>query len=193
MTRYIELHFSEEAIPSLVATRCMLAHSAEEVICRRQKYVRFGRQEGSFTWTKAVQSLCCVIVGYKIRSLIGESLLSDLQQPVIVGKRPSIASCLDDALSKQPRWLVEMFGIDRQGRSKSRQIFVVENSGFKRPGPIMIGVNPHFLPPSDIYIFMDGALATSVDSLMDLYRTLRSFHSSVPSETDSWVQSSCAH
>ena len=108
-----------------------------------------------------------------MRSFTDGVSFAELQQPLLIGRRPSLASCLDDAMYKQPQWLLDMLGVDSRGLTRSRRIFVVENTGAKLPGPIKVGVNPHVLLPTDINIFNEGSLVTSLENVQYLSLSLK--------------------
>ena len=173
MPRYIELHFSTETEVSLVSTRCSLdGKSIEDLRSSRQQYSRFLQGEGSFGWTKGVQALCFALLGYKLRCLSADRSSTVLQQPLLVGRRPSNASCLDDAIYKRPQWLIDMFGVDVSGRSRARRIFVIENTGGKLPGPIKIGINTNYLRPENICVFNETGLVSTEEKLRAVFSSL---------------------
>jgi hypothetical protein len=66
------------------------------------------------------------------------------------------ALSLDFALSKKPRWLLDMFGVDQSGTPILKRLFIRMNPEKKRPGPAWVSMNPAFLDPGNISIFLDG-------------------------------------
>lgn len=112
--------------------------------------------EGTFQWTSAVQSLSAVVIKAKIAGL---SLASTNAWPQSAGLSSDLTSwalTLDFALSKKPRWLLDMFGVDRAGSPLVKRLFTRMNPERKRPGPCWVAVSPAFLAPKNISIFLDG-------------------------------------
>jgi hypothetical protein len=89
---------------------------------------------GSFTWTSAVQGLVALFMRHHI---FGSTELGKIS-----GGPGSLAASLDYAISKQPRWLSDMFGVRDRGTPNIRYILTRSNSGRKRPGPVEVAVRP---------------------------------------------------
>lgn len=87
---------------------------------------------GSFTWTSAVQGLALLFLRHKVYSGTRSGVLS--------GEARSLAASLDYALSKQPRWLIDMFGVRESGTPNFRYLLYRLNGGRKKPGPVEIAV-----------------------------------------------------
>jgi hypothetical protein len=119
------------------------------------------RSAGSFQWTSAVRAL----------GLLLAQTAANSQSSTIQGHAGSLAASLDYALSKQPVWVAEMFGCDQQGISYARRLFLRTNPERKRPGPVVLGVNHVYLPPSAIEVYIEGALCTG-SALEELVATL---------------------
>jgi hypothetical protein len=102
--------------------------------------------DATFQWTSALQALTILLL--KSAALGSDYLMS--------GLRASPAASLDFAISKQPRWLLEVFGADAQGISLIRRVVNRQNSNLKRPGPLCISINTSALSPSDITISVNG-------------------------------------
>ena len=119
------------------------------------------RTAGSFQWTSAVKALGVLLVQTAFNP----------QTDSIQGQVGSLAASLDYALSKQPIWISEMFGCDQQGISYARRLFLRTNPERKRPGPVVLGVNHVYLPPSAIEVYIEGALCTG-SALEELVATL---------------------
>jgi hypothetical protein len=105
------------------------------------------RAAGSFQWTSAVRAL----------ALLAVKTVSTPSDAFLRGLGNSLAASLDYAISKQPMWLTEMFGCDQQGISLARRMILRTNPERKRPGPVTLGINQSYLPPSQITIFVNGA------------------------------------
>jgi hypothetical protein len=63
------------------------------------------------------------------------------ESAVIEGGDHSSAASLDYAISKQPLWLQDMFGVSGQGMQLARLLFRRINPDRKRPGPVIIFIS----------------------------------------------------
>lgn len=105
----------------------------------------YGRA-GSFQWTSAVKGL----------ALLAARAVGRHEEPFIKGCNGSLAASLDYAISKQPMWLIEMFGADQAGISLLRRMILRTNPERKRPGPVILSFNERFMPLANISIFSEG-------------------------------------
>lgn len=80
----------------------------------------------------------------------------DGSSATIEGDKDSLAASLDYALSKQPAWLNDMFGIGAAGDARLRDLIARTNSGRIRPGPVTLSLNSANIGPECIEIFLDG-------------------------------------
>lgn len=78
-------------------------------------------------------------------------------EPRIDGGKGSIAATLDGALSKEPAWLVKVFGVFPNGMPVSRRLFARSNPGRKRLGPVAISLAGK-LKGEDVAIYVNGRL-----------------------------------
>lgn len=121
--------------------------------------------KGSFTWSSAVRALCILLVktSPQIRGL-------NNQEASISGEAGSLAASLDYALSKQPRWLTEMFGIRGNGIPNIRYLIHRSNSGRKKPGPVQL----HIRSDAKIrtVVLINDLPASSQVGLLDLLNAL---------------------
>jgi hypothetical protein len=83
----------------------------------------------------------------------------------IDGQGDSPAASLDYALSKQPLWLQDMFGVTPHGKAISKLLFRRMNPDRKRPGPVTV-----FIPNGDfdVLIEVDGEVLQGESSLRHL-------------------------
>lgn len=106
------------------------------------------RTAGSFQWTSAVKGLAVLFLTASEGTL----------EPLIKGGSGSLTASLDYAISKQPSWISEMFGCDRDGLCFIRRMILRTNPERKRPGPTVLSLNEKYLPRHAISIFCDGRL-----------------------------------
>lgn len=118
-------------------------------------------QAGSFQWTSAVKGL----------ALLAVQAAGAFEEPFIQGCGGSLAASLDYAISKQPMWLIEMFGCDQSGISLLRRMILRTNPERKRPGPVVLSFNQRFMPVKDIFIFSSG-IQCSREALLELLAVL---------------------
>ncbi len=114
------------------------------------------KASGSFQWTSAVRGFALLAV----RTAAG------FQPAAIEGRAKSLASSLDYAISKQPVWLIEMFGVDRLGTSLIRRMILRSNPERKRPGPTTLAINENYIPVAGISVFSDGKRCSREDLIV---------------------------
>lgn len=109
---------------------------------------------GNFRWSSGVRAVALLLVKQAVvldRRRNGNDAPFD--PAAIEGHEHSVAASLDYALSKQPLWLQDMFGVSAQGVQISRLLFRRVNPDRKRPGPVIIFIsNKDF----DVVIEVDG-------------------------------------
>lgn len=119
---------------------------------------------GSFQWTSAVIATCSLLLRTALVQLMG----GDPQLAIISGYAGSPAATLDYALSKQPMWTIEMFGLDGSSQSYLRRMLLRTNSERKMPGPVLVSVNSRALRGANIEIWWKDRKISSVDELKEL-------------------------
>lgn len=108
------------------------------------------RNAGTFQWTSAVRALCIAVLRGRL------SLERNQEVASLSGFAGSLAATLDYAISKQPTWTEDMFGVTPDGRSVLRRVISRSNSERKRPGPVTLSLNPHVLSPGSIIVWWNG-------------------------------------
>jgi hypothetical protein len=162
--RLLELVFAGGDEPQLVEIRFTDRVASRTCVSVRGKTSGAFRDVGTFQWTSAVRAMCSLMVRTKIASL-------DEGEPVMVGITGGLgssAASLDYALTKQPRWICEMFGTDGRGSALAQRLFLRTNSNRKRPGPVTIAVNEKLLAASDLSIFLENQRIDSIEKLQGL-------------------------
>jgi len=135
--------------------------------CGLDKHTIRGRTAGAYTamgygtfgWTSAVQALSQLCVQTKKWAMTG------IDRPMISGSKGSLASSLDFSVSKDPLWLLDMFGLDLRDRPIIRRLLLRNNSGLKRPGSVCIALNSNILPPENLQFFIDDVAVESYQEL----------------------------
>lgn len=148
------------------------AGSSESALCVRGKCGGAYLMAGSFQWTSAVQALCILIVNHKhYYSCPRES--RTLNEEYITGGAASPAASLDYAISKQPLWILDFFGVDDSGLSRTRKLLIRTNPERKRAGSVTIRVKHSALPADNIEIFLDERKLMATNELLSLLETIR--------------------
>lgn len=115
---------------------------------------------GSFQWSTAVKALTLLMVRAAQVCSKGESLGS----VVLIGGQGSLAKSLDYALTKQPGWILDMFGVDSTGNSNLKRVLRRSNSEQKMPGPVIVGLNIHGIEETALRVCHEGQqLSSQVD------------------------------
>ena len=125
---------------------------------------------GNFRWSAGVRALTLLLVrqALLVQSERIENRSSDTSAS-IEGEDNSPAASLDYALSKQPIWLRDMFGISAHGVPISKLIFRRINPDRKRPGPVVIFI-PHY--SLTVAIEVDGHRLTRAEDVQQCANTL---------------------
>jgi hypothetical protein len=168
MVQSLELHFFGAITAELTETRFRNSSSTPDLFCIRGKTSGGFKDAGTFQWTNAVKGMTVLILLYRI-------LTKQSRKPqgfFIEGGRGSLASSLDFALSKQPGWLIDMFGADASGTSNLRRMVFRHNSNLKRPGPVKVSINTNYLNPDVIRIRWNGAEMTETSTLLQLLESV---------------------
>lgn len=140
--------------------------------CARGRFSFTESQEGTFLWTSAVQSMSAVAIKSKIAGITRTSPQAWPQQAGLCSDATPWARSLDFALSKKPRWLLDMFGVDKSGTPIIKRLFIRMNPESKRPGPAWVSLNPAFLGPGHITIYLDGVEITQTSQLVALLKLI---------------------
>ncbi len=114
----------------------------------------------TFCWTAAVQSLCLLL----LKARLNENYL----EADLLGEKGSAAFSLDYALSKQPNWLLEMFGFDSNGNSLLKRLLLIQNPNGKRAVPIEISLKR----PFEVKVFLENKLVDNSQGLELIVREL---------------------
>ena len=166
----IELILSDYSAPQLVETCCRWQYGTGEQVNRARRSLDKGIGSadcGSFGWTRAVQALTVFLLRW---AAWGRSAQQDASSvPVIRGKRKSMASTLNDALTKKPLWLLDVFGCDSNGRPNV-DFIRRSNPDFKTPSnyPVELFLDRERLAPRSIKIKVDRTVVEDANKINDL-------------------------
>lgn len=123
------------------------------IVAVRGKTAGANGDTGTFQWTPGVKSMCVLFMRALSKRLRG----NEVTGPLITGGKGSVAASLDYALDKEPQWICEMFGLDKQGRNLLRRLILRTNPGRKRSGPVCLGLNYDAIDAKDIKILVDSS------------------------------------
>lgn len=164
----LELYFAGDAVVQLVQTKFVGNTNKSPAVSVRGKTAGAFKNVGTFQWTSAVRAFCILCLKAIIAS-------KDKQQDAvgqIVGFKGSLAASLDYAISKQPSWLSEMFGLDNNGQAFAKRLVVRTNPERKRPGPVILGLNDKAITADSITITWNGASVTTTEKLQALMTSI---------------------
>jgi hypothetical protein len=152
----IALYFENFDAPTLEKAILDPGQSRPSIISTRGSNSAFVFNSGVFHWTKAVKAMCAAMLRASVNSTSERNCGFDPEFcPYLTGASGSLAASIDYALSKEPLWLIDFFGMSETGRSRARQIFSRANPERKRPGPVSILVRSAILPWEYIEVFCD--------------------------------------
>jgi len=164
----IRLTFCSGNTIELLRVDCSCAE-APTITSVRGKTSGAFRGAGTFQWSSGVRAVACVFLKAK---LIEEQ---SFVEPMLTGESKSLAASLDYALTKQPGWILDMFGVSTNGTSHSKRLFRVTNSHRKRGGPVSISLNLYSCPPHRIEIVLDGKDVQTHDLMSSMLQAITSF------------------
>lgn len=174
MKRSFELHFVQTyGSCELLETKFMSA-DGQVARCVRGKTAGAFRGAGTFLWSSGVRATAALCLRH---ILAAKNPIVDKH---ISGGQASLASSLDYALSKQPAWLLDMFGVQENGLLTAKRLFLVSNPNQKRPGPVSLAINEFTLAATDIRVFYNGQQTVDFVELLDI---LRKIDPSVPQDS----------
>ena len=127
---------------------------------------------GNFRWSSGVRALALLMIRHALVLDKRRNGGKELCEPAAIeGGEHSLAASLDYALSKQPLWLQDMFGVSPQGGQLARLLFRRINPDRKRPGPVVIFIaNKDF----DVSVEVNGGKIHDVSNLRLLQERLES-------------------
>lgn len=165
---HCSLWFSDALKPQLERVAFSCAESKSEAISVRGNTSGVHHHAyGNFQWSPAVRATAALLVKSAARIRQTSSV-----KPALTGLAGSPAATLDYALSKQPNWLFDMFGLDGSGTSLARRIFIRSNPERKRPGPVSITLDSRLLPPNSIQVYVKNKVLDGAAELENLVQLI---------------------
>jgi hypothetical protein len=166
--RTCELQFAGIANVQLVEVRYLDSASSTHLVTVRGKTSGAFGNAGTFQWTSAVRGLCILFTKAKLAQLDN----APKHAGYISGHQGSLAASLDYALTKQPVWIRDVFGVDVTGNSMAQRFISRTNPNRKRPGPVVLSLNERALSSSNIAVVWNERRVDSAEMLRDLLRNL---------------------
>jgi hypothetical protein len=161
MTR-MHLEFFKGTTLELDEIEFLYPSQKESILSIRGKTACGRFADGTFQWTSALKGLALLFLKHA----------AGRERFMLTGGAGSPACSVDFAISKQPRWVEEVFGTDKQGISLVRRIIVRKNSNRKRPGPVSIGLSSSPLSRVSISVSVNGRLMEDKEELNNLAEML---------------------
>lgn len=136
---------------------------AGELSCLRGSGMNLSAK-GSFRWSPAVQALSLLFVEHAAAETGKAASIS--------GGAGTPAASLDYAISKQPNWMLDMFGVSSDGITLLRRVVCRENSERRRPGPVVITVKESKIRNDNVVVFLNGEQIEEKGELTDIRNAL---------------------
>ena len=154
----IELHFSSGDDATLEELRFFHPLVGKELRTIRGNVGGAFKGVGTFRWSSAVRGFSILLLKHLIHSRLGaESYL-------LRGGAGSLAASLDYAITKQPAWILDTFGLTSDGTSIIRRILSRTNTERKLGGDVLIGVNSN-LDANHIAVFKGSSAVEEISQL----------------------------
>ena len=134
--------------------------------CVRGKTAGAYRGVGTFHWSAGVRAMACLF----LRAMLIDE--STRMEPMLSGGAKSLAASLDYALTKQPSWMLDMFGVSSNGKTQARRLFCVTNSHRKRSEPVSVSLNLHVCPKHCVEVLLDGKSVDTPEMLRAMLETI---------------------
>lgn len=159
--------FEKNKSLELVRTRFVTVHG-EVWECVRGKVSYTRPAAGTFQWTSAVHAFSILLLQEVARSFANEKSVPAR----LSGNSGSPASSLDYTIKKQPAWILEMFGWDKEGRGYCASVFSRDNPGQKRAGPVTISFSKQIREQVQFAVYCNGSELRDVECLQQLAKQI---------------------
>ena len=146
----IKLYFSGDKHPELFRISFYHPLLNEARICVRGKSTAAFAADGSFQWSSAVRALSILLLKAAADRLNPYSS----SDAILEGGKNTLTASLDYALAKEPLWISDVFGKDKNSRPLSRKLFRRSNPEGIHDGPRAVSLADNYW--SKIEIFIDS-------------------------------------
>ena len=163
----LTLWFSVGSSPSLVESSFFHPSLPDPQLCIRGKLPNTRPAHGTFQWSPGVRALSLLLLRHAARA-------PEAPPFILSGGAGSSAATLDYTLSKQPAWLLDMFGVDRSGRPLILKHVKRVNSERKRPGPVEISFVSRLRPGHELQVFYGSERLVTPEQLINLASKIES-------------------
>jgi len=120
-------------------------------------YLNLSNPPGTFQWTSAVKAMLLLVLK-AVADSTSQTTDSTISSPVhLSGGKGSPASSLDYAMTKQPMWVNDIFGLSRNGKSCIHRMFLRTNPGMKKGKEVRLSLNERYCDTDNIKIYLDEA------------------------------------
>lgn len=157
------LWFSNPTDPFLSKTEYTNHSSLTKFVAVRGKTSAAFGTVGTFQWTSAVQAMAVMMLQTALQKHTHTDELA-----IISGDKGTLAASLDYCISKSPFWLLDMFGTDTKGTTRTRRLFLRNNPERKRGGEVTIAINQNILEPQNIRCVLQGHEVTNPEEIKNL-------------------------
>ncbi len=163
----ITLFFSTRPTRELLEIRFSSPSTDGELTSVRGTFSGARGDASTFKWTPATQALSVILL--RAAADGRDPTLQDvISRPLLFGRFGSLANALSRGIYKNARWILDGFGVDKDGRSTIRRVLKLGNSRLRRPGNLEIGVNYRYLNPKNIKVVIDGRVYEDPSLLREL-------------------------
>ncbi|MEY4667577.1 MAG: hypothetical protein RL518_276 [Pseudomonadota bacterium] len=165
----IKLSFCSGSAIELLRVDCTIGDKPSLISVRGKTNGAY-QGAGTFQWSSAVRAVACIFLRAKLldQSASGEPMLS--------GEAGSLAASLDYAITKQPAWITDMFGISALGEGLAKRLFRVTNSHRKRGGPVAVSLNLQSCSPKQIEVVFDHLPVVDPEQLRAMLKNIETRH-----------------
>jgi hypothetical protein len=175
----LHLFFQSSPDPELIKTRFVTEDGREfQAYPGKPKSIQQGSM-AAYEWRSGVKSLMVIFLRYAAWGL------RDRQgpQPVLKGRRPSIATTLADVIKDgtgAPYWFKQMFGVDESDSSHIAPAFEKRTTGAKGSLTTIL-IKPEILTPNNIGVYEENEYISDPE-------VLEKMASEIEASEEAWAQ-----
>lgn len=163
----LTLFFATKPTRELLEMRFSSPSTDGEIVSVRGTFSGARGDAFTFKWTAATKAFAVALLRAAADGREGGEELP-IARPLIAGRYGSLASALARGIAKQARWIVDGFGVDKEGTPTIKRLLKIGNSRLRRSGNLEIGVNYRYLDPKNIKVVVDGRVYEEPELLLEL-------------------------